>query len=139
MVDIAFGVVSLLAFREYVHCLRKKANPIKWLGYLCCIAVGCIHMISDMISLNSVLKIIGMSVPAIISILFIQVIATEMKTSIKDIAITLLGICYVIGFLLYIPLLHGVENGKFLIWYIFIAAWGTDIFAYFIGMRIRKT
>jgi len=79
-----------------------------------------------------------MSVPAIISILFIQVILSDMKTTIKDMAITLLGICYIPGFILYVPLLHGEPNGKYLIWYILFAAWGTDTCAYFIGRKYGK-
>ena len=31
-----------------------------------------------------------------------------------------------------------MENGKILIWFVFFAAWGTDIFAYFIGKNFGK-
>ena len=31
-----------------------------------------------------------------------------------------------------------MPNGKFLIWYILIAAWGTDTFAYAVGMKFGK-
>jgi len=79
-----------------------------------------------------------MSVPAIISLLFIQVIISNMKITVKDIAITLLGIGYTVGFILYVPLLHGEPNGKYLIWYILFAAWGTDTCAYFIGTKYGK-
>lgn len=79
-----------------------------------------------------------MFTPAVIALLFIQVVLTEMKTTPKDIMITFLGIFYVVGFLLFIPLLHGSENGKFLVWYILLAAWGTDTFAYFVGIAIGK-
>ncbi len=61
-----------------------------------------------------------------------------MKTTIKDIAITLFGICYIPLFLMYMPLLMGSENGKLLVWYMIIAAWGTDIFAYIVGKSIGK-
>lgn len=61
-----------------------------------------------------------------------------MKTTIKDIAITLFGICYIPLFLMYMPLLMGSENGKLLVWFIIIAAWGTDIFAYIVGKTIGK-
>jgi len=70
--------------------------------------------------------------------MFIQVVITNMKTAVTDVAVTLLGICYIVGFLVFIPLLHGMENGKFLIWYIVFAAWGTDTFAYFGGMKFGK-
>lgn len=73
-----------------------------------------------------------------IAVLFIQVVISNMKTSITDILITFFGICYIVFFLSFIPLLHGIENGKFLIWYILIAAWGTDTCAYFVGSKLGK-
>ena len=83
-------------------------------------------------------KILIMLVPTSIVLLFINVIATSMKIEPKDIFATFFGICYVIGFLVFLPLLYSMPNGKFLIWYILIAAWGTDTFAYAVGMRFGK-
>ena len=51
--------------------------------------------------------------------------------------ITLFGIFYVVIFIMFIPLLAGVENGKILIWYAFIAAWGCDTFAYIAGSTLK--
>lgn len=83
-------------------------------------------------------KILIMFVPTSIVLLFINVIATSMKIEPKDIFATFFGICYVIGFLVFLPLLYSMPNGKFLIWYILIAAWGTDTFAYAVGMKFGK-
>ena len=64
---------------------------------------------------------------------------SNMKRNINDIAISLLGICYIIFFLMFAPLIRdSLENGKILIWYVFVIAWGTDIFAYFIGKKFGK-
>lgn len=134
MVDIAFSITAILAIREYFHVFNKEAKPVRWIGYLSCIFIAFIHIIPR----EYVLRIIGMSIPSILTILFIQVIFSKMKVNVKDIAITLLGICYTAGFILYIPLLHGASNGKILIWYILFAAWGTDTFAYFTGMKYGK-
>ena len=79
-----------------------------------------------------------MFIPTSIVLLFINVIATSMKVEPKDIFATFFGICYVIVFLVFLPLLYSTPNGKFLIWYILIAAWGTDTFAYAVGMRFGK-
>ena len=51
--------------------------------------------------------------------------------------ITLFGIFYVVLFIMFIPLLAGVENGKILIWYALIAAWGSDTFAYIAGNTLK--
>lgn len=78
------------------------------------------------------------SIPSILLILFAQVIATDMKTTFKDMAYTLLGICYIPFFMMFLSLIDGMDNGKILLGYIFIASWGTDIFAFCIGMKIGK-
>ena len=67
-----------------------------------------------------------------------KVIASNMKTSISDIAVTLFGICYITVFLSFISMLYGMENGKYLIWFILISAWGTDTFAYLVGVKFGK-
>lgn len=61
-----------------------------------------------------------------------------MKTNINDIMVTFFGIVYIVGFMLFIPLIHGLETGKYVIWFILIFSWGTDIFAYIVGTRIGK-
>ena len=82
--------------------------------------------------------ILLMAIPTIITLLFAQVVVSGMKTTVTDIIITVFGICYIVGFIFFIPLIHGTEHGKFLIWYIFLAAWGTDTFAYFVGVKFGK-
>ena len=47
-------------------------------------------------------------------------------------------IYYVVFFMMFLAFIDGMENGKILIWYALFAAWGTDVFAYFIGMKFGK-
>jgi len=61
-----------------------------------------------------------------------------MKYNIKDIAITFFGICYIVIFLMYVPIIRETENGRITIWFLFLAAWGTDIFAYLVGRKFGK-
>ena len=70
--------------------------------------------------------------------MFLKIVLSNMKTNIKDIAITFFGICYISLFLMFIPLVNGFTNGKFLVWYIFTCAWGTDVFAYIFGKCFGK-
>ena len=81
---------------------------------------------------------IGILIPTSIVILFTQSIITNMKFNIIDLAITFFGICYIPLFLMYIPMTMGEDNGKTLVWYMIIAAWGTDIFAYIVGKNMGK-
>ena len=76
--------------------------------------------------------------PMSILLMFIHVILTNNKITIKDISITLFGIIYISVFLMFVPLIRGSENGNLLIWYVFFAAWMTDTFAYLIGMKFGR-
>lgn len=99
-----------------------------------CLLIAFIHIIP----INYLLLIYCGLSSAIISILFIQLIITNMKINLNDIIITFFGIFYIIGFIVYIPLIYGMEAGKYLIWYLLFVAWGTDTFGYFIGVKFGK-
>ena len=79
-----------------------------------------------------------------IFILFLHVIITEMKISLKDMVYTLFGIAYIVGFLMFFALLYGTESlawnltGKIAIWYVIFSAWGTDTIAYLVGKNFGK-
>lgn len=61
-----------------------------------------------------------------------------MRTSFKDICYTFFGIFYVVFFMIFVAFVDGMPNGNILIWYVIMAAWGTDIFAFFVGKAIGK-
>lgn len=134
IVDIALAIVAILAMSEYFHAVSKVCTPIKWLGYAACLSIALIHIIpADYLNM-----VVTLSVPTILLILFIQVIVTDMKTNFKDVAYTFLGIFYVIFFMMFIAFINGMPNGNILIWIPIFAAWGTDICAYTVGMKIGK-
>ena len=134
IVDIALPIIALLAMNEYFNAVQKVSNPVRWVGYLSCFSIALIHLVPA----EALTMVVTLSVPTILLILFAQVIATEMRTTFKDIAYTFLGIFYVVFFMIFVALIDGMQNGKILIWYAIIAAWGTDIFAYFIGKHFGK-
>ena len=134
IVDIALAIIALLSMNEYFNAVQKVSNPVRWVGYLSCLSIAVIHLVP-----SEQLNMVGtLSVPTILLILFAQVIATDMKTSFKDIAYTFLGIFYVVFFIMFIAFIDGMKDGKILIWYAILSAWGTDVFAYFIGKKIGK-
>ena len=134
VVDIALAIIAILAMDEYFNAIAKIAKPVRWIGYLSCISIALIHVIpEEQLVTTSILAI-----PVLLLILFIQVIVTEMKTSFKDIAYTFFGIMYVVTLLMFFAKINGMQNGNILIWYAIFAAWGTDIFAYFIGKHFGK-
>ncbi len=134
IVDITFAIVAAMSLHEYYKAFKQKANPVIWMGYIASALIAFIHIFP----LEHAITIVSVLIPLAVSILFLQIIITNMTTDIKDIAITFFGICYIPLFLMFIPLINGFENGKFLVWYILACAWGTDIFAYIFGKWLGK-
>lgn len=134
LIDVVLAGIAFLSMNEYFNAISKVSNPVRWVGYLSCIAIAVVHIIpQEYITITSIL-----TAPTILIILFAQVVATEMKTSFKDIAYTFLGIFYVVFFTMFVGLIYGKDNGKILIWFAIFAAWGTDAFAYFVGKYLGK-
>lgn len=134
VVDIALSVIALLAMDEYFNAVSKVSKPVKWLGYTSCFSIAFIHIVPP----EALNMVVTLSVPTILIILFAQVIATDMKTTFKDIAYTFIGIFYVVFFIMFVAFIDGMPNGKILIWYALFAAWGSDISAYVVGKYFGK-
>lgn len=134
VIDAVFAIVAIIAMHEYLNAFKYNNKPVKWLGYIVCILIAFLHVIPEEYYLHTLSLTICLS----IAILFIQVVFSNMKTTIEDILKIFFGICYIALFLAFIPLLHGLKNGKYLIWFILIAAWGTDTCAYFVGCKFGK-
>ena len=134
VIDVFFAIAAIFALYEYNNALKIKAKPIQWIGYLACSIMAFIHVIP----IEHLVNIIGMMIPITVLILFLHVIISNMKINIVDISLTLFGMCYIVLFMLFLPILMGKENGKLLVWYVIFSAWGTDVFAYFIGKKFGK-
>ena len=134
--DVIIAAIALVALHEYYNAFDKegKNKGIRWIGYLAAILIAFIHVVPEQYMMHIVLY----SIPTIVILLFVQIIATEMKYNIKDISIILFGLAYVVLFTSFLAILREKENGRFLIWFIFVVAWGTDVAAYFIGRKFGK-
>ena len=138
IVDIFLAVIAMLGMQEYFNAISKDSKPVKWVGYLACAFIALIHIVPENLPGLTISNILALGIPTLVLALFSQVIFTNMKTTFKDIAYTFFGMIYVIGFITFIALLRGLDNGRILVWYAIIAAWGTDTCAYLIGMRFGK-
>lgn len=130
IVNVAVSLVALLAINEYYNSFNGKNNVDRWIGNILAILLAFIDKIP--------IQLTTLILPITIALFFLKVITTEMKTNFGDIAISAFGIFYIIVFIAFIPLIYSLENGKFLIWYLAFAAWGTDTFAYMIGCKFGK-
>ena len=127
-------IASIICMYEYFGVIKKVSKPIEWIGYLSNIFI----VFATFFKTDSLMKIIVFSIPFIVMLLFLQVILSNMKTTFKDVAYTLLGIIYIPFFLMFLELIRCMDNGKILIGYTFVISWSTDIFAYLIGRKWGK-
>ena len=135
ILDVFLAVIAMISIHEYMKSMEEKAKPVKWLGYVLAASISVIHLVP----LEMISKYLGLALATIMTILFTIVIVKEMKINVLDIAISLFGYIYIVGFIAFLALLYGIDGvGKFFIWYIFIATWGCDIFAYCIGSKFGK-
>ena len=133
LIDILISVVAIRAFYEFTNCAKNKNYKIiSWIGYIYAILIAFRQFIN--INLEYIIYLLLLTV----TVLFSHVIISNGKIKFEDIAYTLFGLIYIIGFSVFIPIIYSLENGKLLIWFVFFAAWGTDTFAYLIGKRFGK-
>ena len=123
LVDIVVSIIAIMSLHEYFHSFKEQNEnkDLRWIAYISALLISIIHIIPK----EYILPLIGAIIPISILVLFSQIIASNMKYNIKDIAITFFGICYIVIFLMFIPIIRETENGRITIWYIFFAAWGT--------------
>ena len=134
LIDTLFTIIAIICMHEYLGVIEKVSHPIKWIAYLSTLGVSAVSFLEQ----DMLMKVIVFSIPIIILILFLHVIFTNMKTTIKDAAYTFMGIFYVTFFIMCLSLIRCTHNGKAYIGYIFVVAWTTDIFAYLIGKKWGK-
>ena len=137
IMDAVIAVIAAIAMFEYGKCIQKEAKFIAWIGYLAAIFIAFMHVVSEKVLSTAM----TLGVPILLFVLFLNVVVSNLRITFKDAAFTFMGILYIIGFLGFIPLLYGVTGkipGKFLIWFVIFAAWGSDAFAYWIGRNFGK-
>lgn len=134
MIDVFISIVAILCLHEYNNAFSKKAKPIKWIGVLAALTIPFWNLLPVTILPLALASIIIL----MIFILFSIVIFTEMKYTVEDISLTAFGVLYIVGFLIFATFLRRLNNGIILLWMVIAAAWGSDIFAYLVGMKFGK-
>lgn len=125
------SILIIMALRELYGVFRyKKIKAINIIGYIFGIYLG----VKNLFNINYSNFII-LFILFIISVILILI----EKYSVLDVLVTFSGIFYISIFIDYIPLIiNNFEYGNIYVWLIFILAFCTDIFAYFIGFTIGK-
>ena len=135
ILDVILAIIAIISMNEYINCVSKKAKVISWISYLCVASIAFLHIVS----IETIKSIAFLGIPVLLLILFFHVIVTNMKITFKDISYTLMGILYILCFIMFFSLTYGVTgdiSGNILICYIILTAWGTDVFAYLVGKTL---
>lgn len=134
IIDILLMIIAIMCMHEYLEVTKKVSHPMELIAYASTVIIGMVAFVTE----NQIMKITVFSIPFIMLVLFLKVIATDMKITFKDAAYTMLGIMYIVIFILFLALIRSLSNGQILIGYVAIVAWSTDIFAYLIGRQFGK-
>ena len=141
IMDIFTAIIACISMYEYFHCFKstKKANPSQYLGYIYCILIAFTHFVDERLLMYIMTLIIPLSLIA----LFTELVLSKGEKNLKDVAVTMLGICYIPLMIIYLSLIRNMNveyelNGRILVWFVLIASWGSDVFAYFVGRHFGK-
>ena len=139
IIDIFFAIIAVLSIKEYFDAFEKakKAKPIKWIGYLIGGSISILrlfHLNSSLIRVDEdMISIMFALVIVAFFIIFFHILNSGMKRNVVDGAITMFGIIYIPVLIMFLPIIRASQKGIFLIWYVIICGWATDIFAYLGG------
>lgn len=136
IVDIFISIIASRCVYELFNAFKQKGfHPIEPLGYIASFSICFLHIVPK----ENILILIGAIIVITILISFGLIILKKRKIDMVDITITSFTISYIIIFLIFVSLIrNNIENGKWMIWYVFLASWLTDVFAFLVGMAIGK-
>lgn len=127
--EVAVGVISLIALYELMNALKKKYNPVIVPTYLLLIVFSLAYRFEAFVVLSGAITVY-------IAFLLLLYVFDENR-NFADIGVTFIGAAYIIFFLYHVILLSKVEP-SYMIWFIFLASWGADTGAYFAGRFFGK-
>lgn len=140
-IGVAVFILAAAGIYELFKALSKDGlKPVYAVGYLACLPLLYLAVSDKLPQIaGTILPAVAIGVFALLVLLFCLLIFANGKYKMVDISVTLFGIMYVVYLFSFITLTRGMGNGYLYIWFIFIGAWATDIFAYFTGVTIGKT
>ena len=135
---IVVTLLALLGMYEYNHAFKNIGiKPISWVGYLSCFSI--LFIGNNLISQPNKILIIKFLLPLVIISVFCYIILTNLKRTIIDVAVTFFSILYVPFLISFIKFVLLMDNGRLLFVFVLVAAFVSDMAAYFVGRKFGKT
>ena len=143
---IAVFIFAIIGIHEFYGAMESTGyKPIKIFGWLSCLPLLYLSF-RDIINPDGStfsfipLKGLSMLMFLVILALFCILIFKYDKYKITDIAVTIMGIFYVVFLFSFIILVRYMgERGDLYIWLVFAGAWAPDTAAYFTGVAFGRT
>ncbi|NJD01593.1 MAG: phosphatidate cytidylyltransferase [Ruminiclostridium sp.] len=144
--SLAIFVLTLIGIHEFNGAMENGGyKPIKPIGYLSCLPLLYLSF-KDIINPNGPAfafissKGLPLAMFLVILAVFCTLIFKYDKYKITDIAVTIMGLFYVVFLFSFIILVRNMgERGDLYIWLVFVGAWAPDTAAYFTGVAFGKT
>jgi phosphatidate cytidylyltransferase len=125
-------LVSLIGLYEFYKAYKVESLGLKLVGYTISLGYYLLLVFDKSQYLGELFGIFFL-------ILLMGYVFVYPKYNLKDIMVIFIGFFYVVYLLSYILLVRNNENyGSWLIWLIFIVAFGSDTVAYFVGVNFGK-
>lgn len=125
------GLISLIGMSELYKILKVNNKLVGFVGYLACIVYYSLLYL-DLQEYAMFLLI------TFLLVLMIVYVLTYPKYRSEQIFMVFFGFSYVAIMLSHIYLVRELEDGLWLVWLLFIGAWGSDTCAYLVGMTVGK-
>ena len=131
VLNISIAIIAIIALYELFSALKVQKNFLPaYLGYFSAVVI----VFSDYFHPGWMRLLVYVYVALLLLLMLIY----YQKIDFNQIAVTFFAVIYICYFMAHIIFTRDLNNGSILIWLIFLGAWATDTFAFFVGSFLGK-
>lgn len=123
--------ISMIGLFELYRVINIQKKPLGYVGYLTAFFYYGLLWFQE----KSFIMLLSI---AFLMILMMIYVFTFPRYQIEEVAVAFLGVFYVVFMLSYLYQVRSLEDGKYLVWLVFLSSWGCDTCAYCVGNLIGK-
>ncbi len=140
IIAVAIAVVSLMGLAEFYKAVGlQKSKTLCVFGCIIGAAMPLLPILSGRFENLALTKdTMDILIYTFMLLLFASMLICHKTVSVADVGLILFSLVYIPYFLTNILYIRQMENGRFLIWLVFIGAFLTDSCAYFTGIFLGK-
>lgn len=128
---VAVAFLSLMAMMEFMRMAKLHKSPLAVLGY------AAVVLYYGLLLTGHMDKLVPLCIFYLLALMAVYVFAFP-KFRVEQILYLFFGFFYAGMLISYVYQVRELAGGAFSVWLIFIAAWGSDVFAYCAGMLFGK-